>query len=73
VDLFHRQNDADQWKAIRDLQEFDRNTERRLDALEGRIASTRARRDWLLTKLLPLVAALSMAFAALDTIFKWVG
>lgn len=57
-------NESAQWKAIRDI-------DTRLRAIEEVEGQRKDRNDLLLTKVLPLVAALTMAACALISVFHW--
>ena len=63
--------DTNLWEAVRDLQEALRQLDDRLESLEALRSRRSAQRDWLLSKLIPGVAAVAIAFAALDTLFHW--
>lgn len=68
--FFDRGNSA-LWKAIRDLQEETRQQQNTIDMLQADARRRSSQRDWILTKFLPTVAALTMAFASLAAIFHW--
>jgi hypothetical protein len=64
-------DDATLWKAIRNLQTHQGVQDKRLDALEAIEAERAGTRDWVFTRLIPVLCSLVIAYAALATLFHW--